>query len=129
MFTLGAFVRRDAYNYYPSANPFADLGAPGLQSETIGQRRTLTNAGLRSDVSYVKGIHNLKVGVTYEQTFLNEKDPFGIVDPTLNAPCLDTNGNPVWFGATPSNPNDPSQCAGLGLDKTTVSTHTVHRRV
>jgi hypothetical protein len=26
VFTLGAFVRRDAYNYYPSANLFADLG-------------------------------------------------------------------------------------------------------
>jgi hypothetical protein len=115
VFTLGAFVRRDAYNYYPSANPFADLGAPGLQSETISQARSLTNAGLRSDVSYVKGIHNVKAGVTYEQTFLNETDPLGIVDPTLNAPCLDSSGNPFWSGATPSNPNDPSQCAGLGL--------------
>ena len=26
VFTLGAFVRHDQYNYYPSANPFADLG-------------------------------------------------------------------------------------------------------
>ncbi len=115
VFTLGAFVRHDGYNYYPSANPFADLGAPGLQSETVSQRRTLLNAGLRSDVSYVKGIHNLKVGATYQQTFLDEKDPLGIVDPTLNAPCLDTSGNPVWFGTNPSSPNDPSQCAGLGL--------------
>jgi len=108
VFTLGAFVRRDAYNYYPSANPFADLGAPGLQSETISQNRTLTNTGLRSDISYVKGIHNLKVGATYEQTFLDEKDPFGIVDPTLNAPCVDGNGVPVFVG----NPgvNDPSLC-------------------
>ncbi len=65
LFTLGAFVRRDQYNYYPSANPFADL-APDLQSETVGQNRTLTNAGLRSNLSYVKGIHNLKVGATYE---------------------------------------------------------------
>jgi Carboxypeptidase regulatory-like domain/TonB-dependent Receptor Plug Domain len=113
--TLGAFVRRDGYNYYPSASPFADLGAPGLQSETVSQRRTLTNAGLRTDISYVKGIHNLKAGATYEQTFLDEKDPFGIVDPTLNAPCLDASGNPVWFGGSPSNPNFPSQCAGLGL--------------
>src|ERR1700723_3855647 len=117
VFTVGSFVRRDGYNYYPSANPFADLGAPGLQSETVSQRRTLTNAGLRSDLSYVKGIHNLKVGATYEQTFLNETDPFGIVDPTLNAPCLDLSGNPVWFGATPSTPNDPSQCTGLGLEQ------------
>jgi hypothetical protein len=108
VFTLGAFVRRDVYNYYPSANPFADLGAPGLQSETVSQRRTLLNAGLRSDVAYVKGIHNVKAGATYEQTFLDEKDPFGIVDPTLNAPCLDANGVPVFVG----NPgvNDPSLC-------------------
>src|SRR5690242_11881177 len=28
--TLGAFVRHDQFNYYPSGNPFADL-APGLQ--------------------------------------------------------------------------------------------------
>ncbi len=117
VFTVGAFVRRDGYNYYGSNNPFADLGAPGLQSETVSQRRTLTNTGLRSDVSYAKGIHNLKAGVTYEQTFLDEKDPFGIVDPTLNAPCLDVNGSPVWYGGNPSNPNDPSQCAGLGLEQ------------
>jgi TonB dependent receptor len=112
VFTLGGFVRRDAYNYYPSANPFADLGAPALQSETVSQRRTLLNAGLRSDISYVKGIHNLKAGATYEQTFLDEKDPFGIVDPTLNAPCLDANGAPVFVG----NPalNNPSQCPTAG---------------
>jgi Carboxypeptidase regulatory-like domain/TonB-dependent Receptor Plug Domain len=86
VFTLGAFVRRDAYHYYPSANPFADL-TPDLQSETIGQDRSLTNAGIRSNVSYVKGIHNLKAGVTYEQTFLNEDDRLGIVDPGLNDPA------------------------------------------
>ncbi len=108
VFTLGGFVRRDAYNYYPSANPFADLGAPAVGSETVSQRRTLLNAGARSDLSYVKGIHNLKLGATYEQTFLDEHDPFGVVDPTLNAPCLDANGVPVFVG----NPgvNDPLQC-------------------
>ena len=31
VFTFGAFVRQDQYNYYPSANPFADL-TPDLQS-------------------------------------------------------------------------------------------------
>ena len=70
VFTLGAFVRRDQYNYYPSANPFSDLGP--IQQETVTQDRTLTNAGLRSDISYVKGIHNLKAGATYQQTFLDE---------------------------------------------------------
>jgi hypothetical protein len=114
VFTLGAFVRHDQYNYYPSANPFADL-APDLQSQTVGQNRTLTNAGIRPELSYVKGIHNIKAGAVYQQTFLNENDSLGIVDPTFNAPCLDASGHPYWNGGSPSNPNDPSQCPGLGL--------------
>jgi hypothetical protein len=98
VFTFGAFVRRDQYNYYPSDNPFADLGAPGLQSETVGQGRTLTNAGLRTDVSYVKGIHNIKAGATYQQTFLNENDSVGIVDPTYLPSLADASGNPCFVG-------------------------------
>jgi len=96
--TLGGFVRRDQYNYYPSANPFNDL-SPDLQSETVAQNRKLLNAGLRSNVAYVKGIHNVKVGITYAQTFLDEADGIGIVDPTLVpgiAPsCLTAAGQPV----------------------------------
>ncbi len=95
--TLGAFVRRDQYNYYPSGNPFADLGP--IQQETIGQNRTLANTGLRSDISYAKGIHNLKVGATYQQTFLTEDNHIGIVDPNLipsiTPSCLDASGNPI----------------------------------
>ena len=98
VFTLGGFVRRDAYNYYPSANPFADLGAPGLQSETVSQNRTLTNTGLRSDISHAKGIHTIKAGAVYEQTFLNEKDTLGIVDPTYLPSLVDSNGNPCFVG-------------------------------
>ena len=90
VFTLGAFVRRDDYNYYPSSDPFADLGPPSLQRQSVGQNRTLTNTGIRSDLSYVKGANQIKAGVTYAQTFLNEKDNLGIVDPTYNAPCLTT---------------------------------------
>jgi len=102
--TLGGFVRRDQYNYYPSDNPFADLGP--IQQETVSQERTLTNAGLRSDISYVKGIHNVKVGATYQQTLLDENTHFGIVDPLLNAPCLDASGAPV------AGFNAPSDCVG-----------------
>ncbi len=107
VFTFGAFVRRDTYNYYPSANPFADL-APDLQSETVGQDRTLTNTGLRSDISYVKGMHNLKVGATYEQTFLTENDRLGIVDPTLNPVCFNADGS----ADTSPTVTDPAQCGG-----------------
>jgi hypothetical protein len=113
VFTLGAFVRRDQYNYYPSANPFADL-APSLQGQTVGQNRTLTNAGLRSNISYVKGIHNIKVGATYEQTFLDENDKIGVVDPTFlgtltdanGNSCLDANGNPIAAPCTTLAPYD-----------------------
>ena len=107
VFTFGAFVRRDQYHYYPSDNPFADLGP--IQQETVAQDRTLTNTGLRSDVSYLKGIHNMKAGVTYQQTFLDENTSFGIVDPLLNAPCLDATGTPVP-GFT-----DPASCVAAGL--------------
>jgi hypothetical protein len=100
VFTLGAFVRRDQFNYYPSGNPFADLGPINLQRESIGQNRKLTNAGLRSDLSYVKGIHNIKVGAVYEQTFLDEQDRLGIVDPTLLPSLTDANGAPCYNTAT-----------------------------
>ncbi|HZC21836.1 MAG TPA: TonB-dependent receptor plug domain-containing protein, partial [Candidatus Binatia bacterium] len=117
VFTLGAFVRRDNYNYYPSGDAFADLGPPSLQRESVGQNRTLTNAGLRSDLSYVKGIHQLKAGAVYQQTFLNENDSLGIVDPTYNAPCVTaatvTPVNPFPFvAATAPGITDPSQCTG-----------------
>ena len=95
VFTLGAFVRRDHYNYYPSSNPFADL-SPDLQTETVGQDRTLTNAGIRTNISYVKGIHNVKAGVTYQQTFLRENDALGIVDPTLLPSLTDGDGLPCF---------------------------------
>ncbi len=106
--TVGGYVRRDNFNYYPSADPFADL-APDLQSESVSQSRSLTNAGLRADVTYVKGIHNVKAGITYQQTFLNENEQIGIVDPTFYPAaaafynCLDGFGNP-----TPGTP-----CAAL----------------
>ena len=98
VFTVGGFVRQDQYYYYPSADPFADL-APDLQAETVGQARKLTNAGGRSDVTYVKGNNNIKAGITYMQTFLTENDSIGIVDPTLipsiTPSCLDANGGPL----------------------------------
>ena len=107
VFNLGAFIRKDAFNYYPSANPFADLGP--IQSQTISQYRTLTNAGLRTDYTVQKGINNIKAGAVYQQTFLREHDPISIINSTFNSPCVDGNGNPV------SGFTDPSQCAAAGL--------------
>ena len=117
VFTFGGFVRQDLYTYYPSANPFSDA-SPDLQSLSIAQNRTLTNAGVRSSFSYVKGIHNFKAGITYEQTFITERDTFGIVDPGINSPCVDQFGNPV---ADPTLTR-PAQCnAGLGEFANTAS--------
>ncbi|MGD1069162.1 MAG: TonB-dependent receptor [Bryobacteraceae bacterium] len=105
--TLGGFVRQDQYNYYPSDDPFADF-TPDLQSATVGQNRTLTNAGLRTSITYVKGVHNMKMGSTYEHTFITEKDSFGLVDPTANAPCLNADGS------ADTNPllANPANCTG-----------------
>jgi hypothetical protein len=83
--TVGAFVRHDQYNYYPSDDPFSDLGP--LQDETVSQLRFLTNAGIHADVSYVKGMNNIKIGGVFQHTFLTEDDGFGIVNPGLLSGC------------------------------------------
>ena len=103
---VGAFTRRDDYNYYPSGDALADLGPANLQTSSIAQFRTLTNSAVHSDYSYSKGIHTIKAGAQYGQTFLREHDSLGIVDPTYNfsAPCVDANGNPL------PGYSDPSQC-------------------
>src|SRR5947209_4704753 len=107
LFTFGGFVRQDRFNYYPSGNVFADGTGliPGGSSATLNQQRKLTNAGLRSDVSYVKGKHNIKAGATFQHTFLTENFNFGITDPGFNAVCLnasdlspDTNPTPTFQG-------------------------------
>lgn len=118
--TVGGWVRRDDYNYLPSSDPFADLGPPSLQRQSVGQNRTLMNAGLRATLSYVKGVHNVKGGVTYEQTFLNENDTVGIVDPAYNAPCITLDAASGTYVAVPGF-SDPSQCAGA--DQPNISTN------
>ncbi|HEY1994529.1 MAG TPA: TonB-dependent receptor [Edaphobacter sp.] len=107
VFNFGPYVRRDQYNYYPSNNPLADLGP--IQTQSIAQDRSLTNAGVHSDISYVKGINNIKLGAMYSQTFLRENDSLGVVNSTFNSPCVDGTGAPQP-GFT-----DPSQCAAAGF--------------
>jgi Carboxypeptidase regulatory-like domain len=113
LFTFGGYVRQDRFNYYPSGNVFADGTGliPAGSSATLNQQRKLTNAGLRSDVSYVKGKHNVKAGATFQHTFLTENFNFGITDPAFNSPCLDANNNPVPDITL----TDPTQCAGSGF--------------
>jgi hypothetical protein len=106
---LGAYVRKDFYNYYPSGNPLADLGPATLQTSSISQSRTLNNTAVHSDFDYSKGIHTFKAGVVYGQTFLRENDNLGVVEPTypLSAPCMDVNGNPL------PGYSDPTACDGV----------------
>ena len=108
--TLGGFVRRDHYNYYPSADPFADF-SPDLQSSTISQDRTLLNAGARASISYVKGIHNFKAGVTVEHTFLTEDELLGVVDPgyvATIAPACIAAGDPTCSVASQFDLTNPA---------------------
>jgi len=108
VFNFGAFVRHDDYNYYPSGNPLADLGPPNLQTSSIAQNRTLTNAGLHTDVSYAHGIHTVKAGLQFSHTFLRENDSLGIIEATYNAPCVAIDGTPLPGYI------DPSQCVSGG---------------
>jgi hypothetical protein len=101
---FGLYLRKDVYHYYPSGNPFADLGP--IQQESIAQDRSLANDGAHADISWVKGIHNVKVGAMYEQTLLRESDSLGIVDPGY----LDSLG--CMSGGSPNVPTG-SPCTDL----------------
>src|ERR1700677_3055266 len=108
VFNLGPYIRKDSYQYFPSEHPLADLGPPNLQNQTIAQYRTLTNAGVHSDLSYTKGKQVIKGGALYSNTGLRERDSLGIVAATFNSPCVDGSGSPV-IGFT-----SPAQCASAG---------------
>jgi hypothetical protein len=64
---------------------------------------------VRADLSYVKGVHNAKFGISYRDTWLTENDHFGIVDPTFNAACLNADGSPDTDPAS----NNPAGCTGV----------------
>ncbi len=113
LLTIGAYVRRDHFYYYPSANPLADV------SNTASQDRILTNAGIHADVSYVKGVNNIKLGGNFMHTLLTENFTTGLTDPTINDPCLVAGSLPN--PASPDGPagetnvSDPSGCSAVGL--------------
>ena len=104
--TLGPTSAGTRTTTIPAAIPLADLGPPNLQTSSIAQYRTLTNAGLRTDFSYEKGINNIKVGAVYQQTFLRENDSLGVVEPTYNSPMRRTPTATRMPGFS-----DPTQCA------------------
>ena len=48
----------------------------------------------------MKGIHNVKAGITFEHTFLTENDNFGIIDPNLIPATTDASGIPCFDSDT-----------------------------
>jgi len=79
--SINPYYRLDNVKYFASPNPFSD------QTMTFGQSRRLNNAGVKADVSYVKGRNNAKFGVQLSHTFLTESFKFGITDPDFNDPA------------------------------------------
>lgn len=78
LLTVSPFVRKDEINYYPSGDPLRDTPV------TVSQRRLLTNLGVRADLAWVKGIHNVKMGGQATGTRLNERFALGITDPAFD---------------------------------------------
>ena len=79
--TINPYYRLDNIKYFASPNPFSD------QTITFSESRRLNNAGVKADLSYVKGKHNAKFGVQLSHTFLTEGFQFGITDPDFNNPA------------------------------------------
>jgi hypothetical protein len=104
LLTANTWLRQDRVNYFPSANLFSD------QPATLSQSRRLTSTGLRTDLTYSHGRHDVKGGVQLQITPLSEAFDTGLTDPAFNSPCMDANGTPVANPALTS----LSQCAVFG---------------
>src|SRR6266550_2973250 len=79
--SINPYYRLDNVKYLGSPNPFSD------QTITFSESRRLNNAGVKADLSYVKGRNNAKFGVQFSHTFLNEGFQFGITDSDFNDPA------------------------------------------
>ncbi len=100
LLTVNPFARRDQLNYYPSRDPFNDTPV------TAAQNRFLTNYGIKADLAFTHGNHDIKVGTQIQQTRLEENFRFGITDPAYNPVCLDGEGNPLLLPDV----TDPAVC-------------------
>lgn len=105
LLTINPYVRQDRVHYYASADPFNDSPA------TLSQDRRLTNWGVRSDISYSSGRHNVKVGGQLMQTRLQENFSVGITDFTFNPVCLNRAGDPQALPTVKT----PTGCAARGF--------------
>jgi len=82
LLTIHPFLRHDQVNYYSSRNIFNDSPA------TVSQQRQLLNFGVKTDLSYSRGKHNLKAGFQFVRTRLEEHFGLGVTDPTFNPVCF-----------------------------------------
>ena len=105
LWSVNPFVRQDRLHYYPSPNVEDDSPI------TLGQDRHLTNWGVRSDLSAMRGRHNLKFGVQAMQTKLKENFFLGVTDFGYNPVCLDGDDEPAGAATV----LDPRRCAAAGL--------------
>ena len=110
---VNAFVRQDRYHYFPSADAFSDLPA------TLAQTRHLTNLGLRADLSYVKGAHNIKMGAQLQHWFLKEAFNLGITDAAFNPVCY-TDAELIDPVTNQPTITDPAQCNPAGFFPNTL---------
>ncbi len=79
--SINPYYRLDNVVYSPSPDRFSD------QPLTFGESRRLNNYGVKADVSYVNGRHNVKFGGQVYFTGLTEGFNFGITDPEFNDPA------------------------------------------
>jgi Carboxypeptidase regulatory-like domain/TonB dependent receptor len=101
LLTVNPFVRRDQLDYYPSRDPFDDTPV------TASQNRVLMNYGVKADLSFTHGHHDIKIGTQIQQTRLLENFQFAITNPTYNPVCLDSAGDPLLLPSV-TNPADCS---------------------
>jgi hypothetical protein len=108
--TISPWFRQDQVEYYPSRNILSD------QPVTVGQSRRLASTGVRADVSWVHGIHNIKIGGQAGFSILREFFQLGITDPTFNPPCLTASGDAYVGKASCTSPglqSNPNYLPGL----------------
>jgi hypothetical protein len=108
LLTINPFIRHDQVNYYPSSNVFNDTPL------TASQQRQLLNLGVKTDLSYARGAHNLKIGFQFMRTRLVEHFGLGVTDPTFNPVCFSDSDltTPVTNRPTLTN---PANCAGANF--------------
>jgi len=104
LLTINSFVRRDQLNYYPSRDPFDDTPV------TASQNRVLMNYGVKADLSFTHGRHDIKIGTQIQQTRLLENFEFAITNSDYNPVCLDNAGSPLALPDV-TNPNDCAAAA------------------